>query len=199
MQPICDMLEKLPHGVGHALARVRPGLGKIVSARTEVASAPLSLVLTSPQFRDGESIPAYYTADGKPDGTVAASPPLGWTGVPHEARSLALIVEDADSPTLLPLVHAIAWGLDPALLGLQEHALAEHVDGVLLGHNSYFKTAWLPPDPPPGHGRHRYAFQLFALSASPDLGMHPGRRALVAALRGHLLARGLLIGTYERA
>jgi hypothetical protein len=192
------MLEKLPHGVGHALRNVRPGLHKIVSARPELAAVPQTLVLTSPQFRDGEPIPAYYTSDGMPDGTQAPSPPLGWTTLPVDTISLVLIVEDADSPTPLPLVHAIAWGISPERIGLPEHGLAENVDGLLLGHNSYWKAAWLPPDPPPGHGPHRYAFQLFALATAPDLGKHPGRRSLVAALKGNVLARGLLIGTYER-
>ncbi len=191
------MLEKLPHGVGAALRRVRPGLHKIVSARPDIASAPQALVVTSPAFDDCESLPRFCTADSMPEGT-AVSPALGWTGVPPDARSLVLIVEDADSPTPLPLVQAMAWGLDPQLLGLRENALVDGTDGVLVGRNSVLKPGWLAPDPPPGHGVHRYAFQLFALATSPDLGRYPGRRAVVDALRSHVLARGLLLGTYER-
>ncbi len=191
------MLEKLPHGLGAALRGVRPGLEKLVSARAEIVAAPQTLVVTSPAFGEGGALPRYYTADGTPDG-AAASPPLAWTGVPAEARSLVLIVEDADSPTPLPLVHAIAWGLEPALRGLREGALVDGTDEILLGHNSYFRAAWLPPDPPPGHGPHRYAFQLFALATAPDLGRHPGRRAVIGALANHVLGRGQLIATYER-
>jgi phosphatidylethanolamine-binding protein (PEBP) family uncharacterized protein len=69
---------------------------------------------------------------------------------------------------------------------------------VKTGRNSYLQAGWLPPDPPPGHGVHRYAFQLFALAAGPAFDGTPGRDAVVEALQGRALASGLLIGTYER-
>src|SRR3546814_7454844 len=72
-------------------------------------------------------------------------------------------------------------------------------DGRDVGRHSFFGEGWLPPDPPTGHGEHRYAFQLFALDDdTPDPGETPRRAALVKAMRGHVLAAGLLIGTYSR-
>ena len=65
------------------------------------------------------------------------------------------------------------------------------------GRNSYLQAAWLPPDPPPGHGVHRYAFQVFALAGGEFDGT-PGRDAVLDAIREHGLASGCLIGTYER-
>lgn len=186
------MLEKLPVQVGHALRRARAGLRSITFHRVELATVPMSIQLASPAFVDEAMLPARFTADG--EGT---SPPLTWSHVP-DARSLALIVEDADSPTPAPLVHAIAWQLSPVLERLEEGELLLSHPHPSLGLTSYLKPGWLPPDPPPGHGPHRYAFQLFALDHDPDLGDNPGRRALIAALRGHTLARGLLIGQYER-
>lgn len=56
----------------------------------------------------------------------------------------------------------------------------------------------MPPDPPPGHGVHRYAFQLYALRAVPVFSETPGRDEVVDALREHAVASGLLIGTCER-
>jgi phosphatidylethanolamine-binding protein (PEBP) family uncharacterized protein len=70
--------------------------------------------------------------------------------------------------------------------------------GPLIGKNSFMKIGWLPPDPPRGHGPHRYAFQLFALDKILPLTDHPGRNALLAAMRGHILARGVMIGMYSR-
>src|SRR5205085_2267962 len=136
-----------------------------------------------------------YTADGE-----GLSPPLHWSGVPAMATSVVVVVEDADSPTPQPLVHAIAVGL-PADEG---GALAEGVMGgggadpsVTMGRNSFLQSAWLPPDPPPGHGVHRYVFQVFALSAGEPLDA-PGRDALRSALAERAIASGCLIGTYER-
>ncbi|HEY0191606.1 MAG TPA: YbhB/YbcL family Raf kinase inhibitor-like protein [Kofleriaceae bacterium] len=186
------MLEKLPVQVGHALRRARAGLQSIASHSDALAPVPATIQLASPAFVDGAMMPSRFTADG-----IGTSPPLVWTTVPG-ARSVALLVEDADSPTPRPLVHAIAWQLSPVLDRLEEGELRTSQPHPSLGLTSYLKPGWLPPDPPPGHGPHRYAFQLFALDHDPDLGEHPGRRALLAALRGHTLARGLLIGLYER-
>ena len=68
-----------------------------------------------------------------------------------------------------------------------------------LGKSSYLKAAYLPPDPPTGHGPHRYCFQIFALDIVPALEEGAGRGAVVEALKGHVLAKGMLVGTYERA
>jgi Raf kinase inhibitor-like YbhB/YbcL family protein len=187
------MLEKLPASVGRALRRVRPGLGRLVCHREVVASAQPVIEVTSSAFADHESIPVRYTADGE-----GISPPLRWAKVPDSTRALALIVEDADSPTPAPLVHAIAWWPVPGIAALAEGALTLAGPHPTLGTNSFLRVGWLPPDPPPGHGPHRYAFQIFALDHDPEIGAQPGRRALIGALRGHTIARGLLIGQYER-
>jgi Raf kinase inhibitor-like YbhB/YbcL family protein len=136
-----------------------------------------------------------YTADGE-----KLSPPLEWSGIPAGTAALVLLVEDADSPTPQPLVHAIVLDLPPSETRLAEGALPGPAGGAAraMGRNSYFMARYLPPDPPPGHGAHRYAFQLFALDAAPTFKAPPGRRELVDAIRGHVLAKGSLIGTYER-
>ena len=67
------------------------------------------------------------------------------------------------------------------------------------GRNSYFISGWLPPDPPPGHGPHRYVFQLFVLGAGDPFGGTPGRDAVMDAVRERGIAAGCLIGTYARS
>jgi phosphatidylethanolamine-binding protein (PEBP) family uncharacterized protein len=57
---------------------------------------------------------------------------------------------------------------------------------------------WLPPDPPAGRGAHRYVFQVFALDTVPRFESQPGRAELLDKIKGHVIAKGLLIGTYER-
>lgn len=190
------MLEKLPDVIGHALHGVRAGLDEIAFNTIGLRAGMGSIKVTSLAFADHAPLPERYTADG-----AGRSPPLEWVDVPAAAAALVLLVEDADSPTPHPMVHAIVVDLPPADGNLHEGALpsADHDgDGSRAGLNSYLQAAWLPPDPPPGHGVHRYAFQVFALGTAPAFSTHPGRDELLDALRAHAIASGLLIGTCER-
>ena len=190
------MLEKLPDAVGHALRGQRAGLEKTAFQAVDLRGGMAAITVSSVAFADHAALPVRCTADG-----AGVSPPLQWRGVPAGAASLALIVEDADAPTPQPLVHAIVVDLPAGDGGLGEGALPsdDHpVEGLHVGRNSYLQTRWLPPDPPPGHGVHRYLFQIFALEPGADLGDAPGRDALLEAIRAHGLASGCLVGTYER-
>lgn len=192
------MLEKLPEVIGQALHGVRAGLDKIVFNTLGLREGMATISLTSVAFADHAPIPPRYTADGE-----GLSPPLQWEGVPQGAASLLLVVEDADSPTPNPLVHAIVVSLPPGDTRLVEAALPsqgnEGQDTVHAGRNSGLQAAWLPPDPPPGHGVHRYAFQLFALDRAHEFSVAPGRDEVVDELKAHAIASGLLIGTFERS
>jgi Raf kinase inhibitor-like YbhB/YbcL family protein len=190
------MLEKLPDVIGHALQGVRAGLDQIVFNTLGMREGMASIELTSVAFADHAPLPARYTADAE-----GVSPPLQWTGLPADVASLVLIVEDADSPTPNPLVHAIVVGLPPESASLAEASMPSQDNegaGLHVGRNSALQAAWMPPDPPPGHGTHRYAFQLFALKEAPVFSEAPGRDEVVDALRVHAVASGLLIGTHER-
>lgn len=190
------MLENLPDFVGHALRDQRAGLEQLAFNRLPLRGGQGAIAVTSLAFVDHGPLPALCTADG--DGV---SPPLAWTGVPAAATSVVLIVEDADSPTPHPLVHAIAVALPPGDGSLRQGALdddADAPDDARLGRNSYLQHGWLPPDPPPGHGAHRYAFQVFALAGDAALPETPGRDALMEALERAAIASGCLVGTYER-
>jgi Raf kinase inhibitor-like YbhB/YbcL family protein len=190
------MLEKLPDALGHALRGQRAGLDKIAFQAVDLRAGMASLTVASLAFVDHAPIPERYTADG-----AGLSPPLQWIGVPAGAGSLVVIVEDADAPTPQPLVHAIVVDLAAEDGALAEGALPskDHEGNDLhLGRNSYLQAAWLAPDPPPGHGLHRYAFQVFALAPGAAFDGTPGRDAVLAAIEARGLASGCLIGTYER-
>ena len=191
------MLEKIPSILGEALKGVRPGLDKLTANRA-FGNAPETIAVESTAFGHGADMPAVYTEDGR-----RVSPPLTWRNLPAGTVAVALVVEDADSPTPEPLVHAIVLGLPGQEGGLAEADL-KSAGGPgrphSLGKNSFMKAEYLPPDPPSGHGPHRYAFQVFALDAPPlGLSAQPGRGAVIDAMQGHVLAKGVLIGTYERA
>ena len=194
------MLEHLPRWFGALLRSVRAGHAKLTIVQEEIAPGELTLELSSPAFANGARIPVRYTADGE-----GLSPPLVWRGVPEGAASLALLVEDADAPLLTPLVHAVVFNLPADGTGLAEGAIVAdgpegeaRGDGSNVGRNSFMSEGWLPPDPPPGHGVHDYVFQLFALSEEVDVLSNPGRAELTRALKGRVLAAGLLVGTYSR-
>jgi phosphatidylethanolamine-binding protein (PEBP) family uncharacterized protein len=192
------MLERLPEIVGEALAGVRSGLTSTLFHDVDLRQGMGAMTLASLAFGDHEPLPARYTADGP-----GVSPPLHWGGAPAAATEVVLIVEDADSPTPQPLVHAIAHGLPGG--GGGDGALTEGALGgpdvpplVAMGRNSLLAARWLPPDPPPGHGLHRYVFQIFALEAGVALPETPGREALREAVLARGVASGCLIGTFER-
>jgi Raf kinase inhibitor-like YbhB/YbcL family protein len=195
------MLENLPGLLGHALRNQRAGLDAIAFHQTRLRAGMAAITLGSLAFKDHAPMPARYTADGE-----GLSPPLQWSGVPPGAESLVLIVEDADAPTPRPLVHAILVDLPPADGALAEGALRspdhEARQALHEGRNSYLLSGWLPPDPPPGHGAHRYAFQMFALAApgadDAPFSTTPGRDAVLDAIARRALASGCLIGTYAR-
>ena len=190
------MLEKIPAGIGRALQSVRAGAEDLAVTNTEITGVNASIEISSPAFAYNETIPARYTADGE-----GLSPPLDWRGVPSDAQSVVLLIEDADSPTPQPLVHAIVWDLPGADGTLPEGALPSKGNepaSDAMGKNSYFAPTYLPPDPPPGHGAHRYVFQLFALDIALHFDRAPGRAELLEKISERVVAKGLLIGRYER-
>lgn len=192
------MLEHIPAWLGRALTGVRAGADKLAIVQPELGGRFAAIDLSSPAFAHEARLPPRFTADGE-----GVSPPLVWGAVPEGTTMLALLVEDADAPAPQPLVHAILWGLPADAGRLAEGAIVADGAGAArdgdVGRHSFYGEGWLPPDPPTGHGAHRYAFQLFALGASvTDPGQSPRRSALIRAMAGNVLAAGLLIGTYSR-
>lgn len=189
------MLEHIPDWLGSALRGVRAGAEHLTIVQPAIGSGFAAIELSSPAFGDGEHMPPRFSADGE-----GVSPPLVWGPLPAGTQNLALVVEDADSPTPAPLVHAILWGLAPDTQRIAEGAIvAGAADAAAVGRNSFLSQGWLPPDPPTGHGDHRYVFQLFALDVTPeDLGDGPGRGAVLNALAGHVVGAGMLTGLYAR-
>lgn len=191
------MFEHLPAWLGAVLRNVRAGHAKLTIVQEDIAPSALTLELSSPAFENGARIPERFTADGE-----GISPPLIWRGVPEGTASLALLVEDADTPLPNPIVHALIWQLPAQAGGLAEDAIRPDGDGNALtgdvGLNSSFNEGWLPLDPPPGHGNHDYVFQLFALSDTPKLSSSPGRSLFAKAIQGRVIAAGMLVGTYSR-
>jgi|SRR5579872_2967779 len=158
----------------------------------------MAIVIQSSAFKQNHLIPRKHTGDGD-DG----SPPLSWTGIPAQAKELALIVDDPDAPTPEPWVHWLLYKIPVETDGLAEKippALRVAAPGgALQGKNSWPKgIGYRGPAPPKGHGLHHYHFKLYALDVQLDLDPGIDKAALMAAFDGHVIAEGELIGTYQR-
>ncbi len=153
----------------------------------------MTIDLTSPAFSEGETIPRQYTADGK-----NVSPALAWTDPPEGTQRFALICDDPDAPRGT-WVHWVLYNLPADARGLDEGVppQGELPSGARQGKNDFGKIGYGGPAPPRGKP-HRYFFRLYALDAPLDLAAGATRAQLQAALQGHVLAEGQLMGTYGR-
>lgn len=151
------------------------------------------ITLESTAFAEGQMIPVQFTGQGQD-----ISPPLRWSGVPTEARSLALIADDPDAP-MGTWVHWVLYDLPPSIAELpQALAKTQYLpNGAKQGLNDFRSLGYGGPMPPPGKA-HRYVFKLYALDT--ELGLAPGatKHEVEAAMQGHILAEGRLTGRYQR-
>lgn len=154
------------------------------------------LVLSSPTFQNGGSIPQKYTCDGERE----LSPPLSVSGVPKEAKMLVLIVDDPDVPKQLRpdgvFDHWVVYGIHPATTDIAEGA----VFGA-QGVNSTGKPGYVGPCPPKEYepSEHRYIFRIYAVDL-PTLTFvkAPTKAEVFTAIKGHILETAELMGKYKR-
>jgi phosphatidylethanolamine-binding protein (PEBP) family uncharacterized protein len=154
---------------------------------------PRSITVTSSAFSDGGAMPQSSAGQGVGDNT---SPPLHWDGLPSATRQVVLIVDDIDVPLPRPLLHTIAV-IDPTLDGLAAGSLQPGATGMRFIRADLGNRGYAGPRPIPGHGPHHYRFHVLATD-KPVADNVTTAKALLAALAGHVLARGVLTGTYER-
>jgi Raf kinase inhibitor-like YbhB/YbcL family protein len=171
----------------------KSGGDKVEPASTGPAAVPLQV--TSTAFGSGAEIPKSCTCEGG-DG----SPPLAWSGLPTTTKSIALVVDDPDAPDpkapKTTWVHWVLYDLPPTASGL-EQAVKALPEGTREGLNDWKRTGYGGPCPP--IGRHRYFHKVYALDVVlPDLGS-PTKADLEKAMAGHIVGKGELVGTYQKA
>ena len=150
------------------------------------AAEGAKMKITSSAFQEGGNIPSKFTCDGSD-----TSPPLQITGVPSEAKSLVLIADDPDAPSGL-FTHWLVWNIPPQTNSIAEGSAPKGVHGT----NDFGKSGYKGPCPPPG--THRYSFKIFALDRELDLRAGAKRSQVDAAMKGHVIAQGELVGRYAR-
>lgn len=152
----------------------------------------MNIEIKSAAFEQGGMIPKQYTCDGKD-----ISPPLVWSGIPAETKSLALICDDPDAP-MGTWVHWVIFNIPPQETGLPEGVpgSATLKNGAVHGKNDFRRLGYGGPCPP--SGTHRYFFKVYALDKVLDLDPGDSKAGLLRAMEGHIVAQGQLIGRYKR-
>jgi len=150
------------------------------------------MTITSAAFKEGHGIPVHYTCDGKD-----SSPPLAWSKVPAGTKSFALICDDPDAP-MGTWVHWVLYNIPPDVRSLPEGVPADKTmsDGSVHGITDFRRFGYGGPCPP--GGTHRYFFKLYALDSLTGLDPGASKKALEKAMKGHILSRAELMGTYAR-
>jgi Raf kinase inhibitor-like YbhB/YbcL family protein len=170
------------------------GEGKSSLPRGPEGTMKETLTLSSPAFKEGESIPSQFTCDGD-----NVSPPLTISGVPEGTASLVLIMDDPDVPKALKpdgvFDHWVMYGIPPETQDIPEGALSGSA-----GLNGAGEPKYAGPCPPPQYEprEHRYFFRLYALKGSLDFIKAPTKSEVLSAIQSDIIAQAELMGRYKR-
>ena len=163
----------------------------MIDAETDAALAPKSA------FEPNQPIPAAHARRGDD-----ASPPLSWTA-PEGTKSFVVVMDDPDAAEPKPFTHWIAYDIPATVTALREGIPTEQVltapKEMKQGVNSFGSIGYTGPNPPAGDPAHSYHLQVFALDTA-SLGIDPGatREEVLRAMRGKVLAKGEIVGTFAR-
>ena len=157
----------------------------------------MPLTLKSSAFPHNGAIPRRYTCQGED-----VSVPLAWSGAPPATKSFVLIVDDPDAPDpkapRMTWVHWVLYNLPPTAMALREGIrTGELPKGTLEGLNDWKRTGYGGPCPP--IGRHRYFHKLYALDTLLPAMESPTKTDLEQAMKGHVLEKAELIGTFQKS
>jgi Raf kinase inhibitor-like YbhB/YbcL family protein len=150
---------------------------------------PASVTVSSAAFASGGAIGADYTCDG-----TDRSPQLAWSAMPSTAKTVAFVVDDPDAPSGT-FTHWIAWNIKPDARTIADGANAVTVGGA-SGTNDFGRIGYGGPCPPRGQ-LHHYHFRIYGLDASLTLRADAKRAEMDAAMSGHVVALGELVGTFQ--
>jgi Raf kinase inhibitor-like YbhB/YbcL family protein len=193
-----NIVYRIAYGAANTPRKLTSALDarKITSELSEAINAPNTIVVTSNTFKNGGALPLRTTAYDK-----NISPDLRWYGVPKGTKSLVLMMEDPDSLSPKPFAHWLVANISPKAVGMASNQpmnerLAPLV--AMQGSNHTSSTGYFGPKPPADGIAHRYNFQVFALNSRLNLPSGYNRQALVDAMRGKVLAKGKIVGRYQR-
>jgi hypothetical protein len=146
-----------------------------------------SMQVSSSAFHDNAEIPTKYSCQGD-----SVNPPLTFSEVPSDAKSLSLIVEDPDAP-MGTFIHWVVFNIPPTTKEIAEHSWpADSIQGL----NGVQKPGYIAACPP--SGTHHYFFKLYALDTKLALDETADKEKVEAAMQGHILDQTQLVGLYTK-
>jgi hypothetical protein len=143
-----------------------------------------SLMVKSTAFANNNYIPLKYTCDGP-----NVNPALVIEDIPKNSKSLVVIMDYTNSPNG-EFTHWLMWNIPP-----KKYIVENSAPGI-QGVNSMLQNKYYGPCPP--NGMHKYNFKVYALDVIIDLPKTADKKALLTAIGGHVLSKGVLIGSYYR-
>jgi len=184
-------------------AAIATALGLAVSSMTVAQTMPLAkdraetqteihLTVKSTSIQQDTPMSAHFSAYG--DGV---SPQIKWSSMVG-AKSYAVVVEDPDAKSPMPVVHWLVWNIPSTATELPEGMLPSTFVGLTQGKNSHGTTGYFGPHPPIGDPMHHYHFQVFALDQVLGVPAGADRDALLTAMKGHVVASGELVALFQQ-
>jgi Raf kinase inhibitor-like YbhB/YbcL family protein len=163
-------------------------------------SMPAKLIVTSPTLTDGAPVPTVHTPDGRNE-----SPEIHWTAAPAGTKEFVVICEDPDAGNPPPFVHWVVYNIPASVTSLPpalpiDGSPIPGLKGAVQGLSGFRRAIYRGPAPPPGKVHH-YHFIVYAIDAqiaAPSNQPPLTRAQLLDAMRGHVLAQGEVVATYER-
>jgi len=144
-----------------------------------------SMKISSSQIKAGKMIPRKYTCQGQ-----NVNPPLEIGGVPENAKSLVILIEDPDAP-MGTWTHWVVFNVPPTSL------IPENTVPGMQAKNDFQRIEYGGPCPP--IGTHRYFFKVFALDATLALQEGCSRMDVEGAMKGHILSQGEFFAIYQKS
>lgn len=151
-----------------------------------------SLVVKSKAFKDSGFIPVKYTGIGED-----ISIPLEFSDVSSSGKSIAIIMDDPDAPTVKSFVHWLIWNIPIKVNSISENiSYTNEIDGAIQGKNDFGKIGYKGPNPP--SGVHTYKIKVYVLDSILQLKEGASKESLEEAMKGHIIQTGLLNGKYKK-
>jgi Raf kinase inhibitor-like YbhB/YbcL family protein len=163
-----------------------------LSVEDVLPEATKQFAVSSSTLKENGLMPIKYTRDGD-----NLSPPLNWSGIPNETKSLVIIMYDPDAPSGV-FYHWILYNIPKNINSIPEGIQKSPITPYgYQGINSYNTLGYDGPSPPKG-STHRYIFLVLALDTELALGPNAYYSQVLNSTKGHIIAYAELTCLYRK-